>query len=130
MGHVMRIDGDRLPRQVFDCSLARSFAQDGRVEQLKLRPGHRNVKYFSGMYSSAIRRCHEEGSCCGTRDFLKLPGHTELIPCTEIRAAAAERALDRQAWQDTIKNLAPLEFKKTQQVEHMTRSCACHGGSS
>eukprot|EP00955_Chlamydomonas_euryale_P104812 365595-Chlamydomonas_euryale.AAC.15 len=81
MGHVLRINKDRLPRQVFDCSLA----------------------------SSAIRGCPEEGSGSGTtfRDFLKLPGHTKLIPWLEIRAAAAERALDRQAWQDAIKNLAP-----------------------
>eukprot|EP00955_Chlamydomonas_euryale_P082622 363749-Chlamydomonas_euryale.AAC.7 len=49
------------------------------------------------MYSFAIRGCHEEGSGGGTnfRDFLKLPGHTKLIPWPEIRAAAAERALDR-----------------------------------
>eukprot|EP00955_Chlamydomonas_euryale_P075345 362292-Chlamydomonas_euryale.AAC.6 len=56
----------------------RSLARDGRVEQLKLRPGHRDIKDFSGMYSSAIRGCHEEGAGSGTtfRDFLKLPGHT------------------------------------------------------
>eukprot|EP00955_Chlamydomonas_euryale_P079197 363265-Chlamydomonas_euryale.AAC.7 len=46
------------------------------------------------------------------RDFLKLPGHTKLIPWPEIRAAAAERALERQAWRDAVKNLAQLEFKK------------------
>eukprot|EP00955_Chlamydomonas_euryale_P023635 249543-Chlamydomonas_euryale.AAC.1 len=83
------------------------------------------------MYSSAIRRCHEEGSSRGTtsRLFLKLPGHTKLIPWSEIRAAAAERALDRQAWRDAIKNLAPLAIKKPQQVGRMTRSCARCGGS-
>eukprot|EP00955_Chlamydomonas_euryale_P118063 366517-Chlamydomonas_euryale.AAC.3 len=119
------MDEDRLPRQVFDCSLARSVAENGHVEQLKLRgsQGHRNIKEFSGMYSFAIRGCHEEGSGGGTtfRDFLKLLGHTKLIPWPEIRAAAAERALDRQAWRDSIKNLAPLKFKKPQQVGHMTR---------
>eukprot|EP00955_Chlamydomonas_euryale_P068879 360256-Chlamydomonas_euryale.AAC.4 len=33
------------------------------------------------MYSSAIRRCHEEGSGGGTtfQDFLKLPGHTKSL---------------------------------------------------
>eukprot|EP00955_Chlamydomonas_euryale_P048412 353956-Chlamydomonas_euryale.AAC.1 len=41
----------------------------------------------------------------------------ELIPWPEIQAAAAERALDRQACRDAIKNHAPLEFKKTQQPE-------------
>eukprot|EP00955_Chlamydomonas_euryale_P068536 360147-Chlamydomonas_euryale.AAC.6 len=78
------------------------------------------------MYSSAIRGCHEEGSGGGTnfRDFLKLPGHSKLIPWPEIRAAAAERALDRQAWRDVIQNLAPLEFKKPQQAGSMTRCCA------
>eukprot|EP00955_Chlamydomonas_euryale_P118423 366540-Chlamydomonas_euryale.AAC.7 len=109
MGHILRMDEDRLPWQVFDCSLARSVAEDGRVEQLKLRPGHRNNKDFSGMYSSAIWGCHEDGSGGGTtlRDFLKLPGHTKLIPWPEIRAAAAERALDRQALRDAINNFAP-----------------------
>jgi len=83
------------------------------------------------MHSSAIRGCHEGGSGGGTtfRDVLKLPSHTKLIPWLEIRAAAAERALDRQAQRDAINNLAPLEFKKPQQVGHTTRSCARHGGS-
>eukprot|EP00955_Chlamydomonas_euryale_P115281 366338-Chlamydomonas_euryale.AAC.17 len=78
--------------------------EDGSVEQLKLRQGHRNMKDFSGMYSSAIRGCHEEGSDGGTtfRDFLKLPYHTKSIPWPEIPAAAALRALDRQAWRDAI----------------------------
>eukprot|EP00955_Chlamydomonas_euryale_P026649 281038-Chlamydomonas_euryale.AAC.1 len=93
------MDEDRLPRQDFDCSLARSVAEDGCVEQLKFRPGHRNIKDFPGMYCSAIRGCHDEGSGGGNtfRDFLKLPGHTKLTPWPEIRAVAAERALDRQA---------------------------------
>ena len=131
MGHVLRMDEDRLPRQVFDCSLTTSVAEDGRVEQLKFRRGHRNIKDFSGLYSSAIRGCHEEGPGGGTtfRDFLKLSGRTKLIPWPEIRAAAAERALDRQAWRGAVKNLAPLEFKKPQQVGRMTRSSARHGGS-
>eukprot|EP00955_Chlamydomonas_euryale_P000791 9045-Chlamydomonas_euryale.AAC.1 len=37
------MDEDRLVRKVFDCSVARSVAEGGRVEQLKLRPGHRNT---------------------------------------------------------------------------------------
>eukprot|EP00955_Chlamydomonas_euryale_P101183 365327-Chlamydomonas_euryale.AAC.13 len=102
MGRVLRMDEDRLPRQVSGCSLAKSVAEDGRMEQLKLRPGHRSINDFSGMYSSAIPGCHEE--------------------------AAAERALDRQAWRDAIKNPAPLEFKKPQQVGRMTRSCVRRGG--
>eukprot|EP00955_Chlamydomonas_euryale_P109637 365943-Chlamydomonas_euryale.AAC.7 len=83
------------------------------------------------MYSSAIRGRHEEGSGGGTtfRDFLKLPGHTKLTTWPELRAAAAERALSRQVWRDAIKNLAPLEFEKPQQVRRMTRSCARRGGS-
>eukprot|EP00955_Chlamydomonas_euryale_P023314 246139-Chlamydomonas_euryale.AAC.1 len=85
----------------------RSVVEDGRVEQLKLRPGQINIKDFSGMYRSAIRGCHE----------------------TEIRAVVAERALDRQVWQDAIENLAPLQFKKPQQFGRMTRSCARRGGS-
>eukprot|EP00955_Chlamydomonas_euryale_P087908 364334-Chlamydomonas_euryale.AAC.8 len=132
MGHVLRMDEDRLLRQVSDCSLARSVAEDGRVEPLKLRPGHRDIQDFSRMYSSAIRGCHKEGSGGGTtfRGFPKLPGHNKLIPWPEIRAAAAERALDRQAWRDAIKPCFPLEFKKPQQVSCMTRSCARRGGSS
>eukprot|EP00955_Chlamydomonas_euryale_P050279 354510-Chlamydomonas_euryale.AAC.3 len=55
MGHVLRMDEDRLPRQVFACPLARSVAEDGRVEQLKLRPGPRIIRDFSGMYGSAIQ---------------------------------------------------------------------------
>eukprot|EP00955_Chlamydomonas_euryale_P055246 356069-Chlamydomonas_euryale.AAC.3 len=133
MGHVLRMDEDRLPWQVFDCPVARSAAEEGRMEQLKLKPGLRNTTDFSGMYSSAIyiRGSHEEGSGGGTtfRDFLKLPGNNKLILWPEIRAAAAERALGRQAWRDAIKNLAPLEFKKPQQVGRMTRSCARCGGS-
>eukprot|EP00955_Chlamydomonas_euryale_P088588 364395-Chlamydomonas_euryale.AAC.2 len=50
----------------------------------------------------------------------QLPGHNELIPWPEVRAAATEGALDRQAWQDANTNLAPLEFKKPQQVGCMT----------
>eukprot|EP00955_Chlamydomonas_euryale_P004774 51205-Chlamydomonas_euryale.AAC.1 len=36
------------------------------------------------------------------QDFFKLPGHIKLIPWPEIRAAAPERALDRQAWRDAV----------------------------
>eukprot|EP00955_Chlamydomonas_euryale_P033231 347408-Chlamydomonas_euryale.AAC.1 len=99
------------------CVRAGVLAEDGRVEQLKLRPGHGNIKGFSGMYTSAIRGSHEEFSSGGTTflDFLNLPGHTNLITWPEFRAAAAERALDRQAWRDATKDLAPLEFKKPQQ---------------
>eukprot|EP00955_Chlamydomonas_euryale_P115184 366333-Chlamydomonas_euryale.AAC.10 len=52
--------------------------------------------------------------------------------CTPARdpTAAAERALGRQAWRDAITNLAPLKFKKPQQVGHMTRSCARRGGNA
>eukprot|EP00955_Chlamydomonas_euryale_P104793 365594-Chlamydomonas_euryale.AAC.11 len=98
MGHVLRMDEARLPRQVFDCSSTRSAAKDGRVEQLKLRPALQS------------RGCHMEGSGGGTtcRDLLKLPGHTQSIPWPNIRAAAAERAFDTQAWRDAIKSLAPL----------------------
>eukprot|EP00955_Chlamydomonas_euryale_P077575 362971-Chlamydomonas_euryale.AAC.2 len=83
------------------------------------------------MYSSAFWGCHEGGSSGGTTfwDFLKLRGHTKLIPWREIQAAEAERALDRQAWRDATKDLAPLEFKNPQQVGRMTQSCARRGGS-
>eukprot|EP00955_Chlamydomonas_euryale_P112285 366122-Chlamydomonas_euryale.AAC.17 len=122
MGHILRMDEDGLPRQVFDCSSARSDAEDGPAEKLNLRPGHRNIENFSEIYSSAIRGCHEEGSGGGTtsRDFLKLPGHTKLIPWPEIQATVAKHALDRLAWRDAIKKLAPLEFKKLKQIGRMT----------
>eukprot|EP00955_Chlamydomonas_euryale_P001646 18553-Chlamydomonas_euryale.AAC.1 len=108
MRHVLQMDEDRLPQQAFACSLARSVTEDGRVEQLKLRPCHRNIRDFSGMYSSAISGCREESSGGVTtfRDFLKSPGHIKLVPWPDLRAAAAERASDRQAWRDAIKNLA------------------------
>eukprot|EP00955_Chlamydomonas_euryale_P001957 21864-Chlamydomonas_euryale.AAC.1 len=66
------MDEDRLPRQGYDCSLAWSSAEDGSLEQLKFRHGHRNIKDFLGTYSSAIRGYHEEASGGGTtfRDFL------------------------------------------------------------
>eukprot|EP00955_Chlamydomonas_euryale_P037116 350660-Chlamydomonas_euryale.AAC.4 len=44
-------------------------------------------------------------------DFLNLTGHTRLIPWPEIRAAAAEYAMDRQAWQEAIEYLAPLKLQ-------------------
>eukprot|EP00955_Chlamydomonas_euryale_P068969 360290-Chlamydomonas_euryale.AAC.1 len=83
------------------------------------------------MYSSAIRGRHEESSSGGATfwGFLKLPGHTKLIPLPQFRAAAAEHALDRQGLRDTTTNLAPLEFKKPQQADRMTRSCAHRGVS-
>eukprot|EP00955_Chlamydomonas_euryale_P118055 366516-Chlamydomonas_euryale.AAC.7 len=106
MGHVLRMDEDRLPRQVVDCSLARSVAEDGRVEQLKCRilqsgGAMRNVAVVAPLFW----------------DFLKLPGYTKLIPWPEIRAAAAERALGRQAWRDAITNLAPLDFKNPNRLD-------------
>eukprot|EP00955_Chlamydomonas_euryale_P017830 190119-Chlamydomonas_euryale.AAC.3 len=55
MGHVLQMGEDRLPQQVYDCSLARSVAEDGRVEQLKSRPGHRSNKDFYGIYTAANR---------------------------------------------------------------------------
>eukprot|EP00955_Chlamydomonas_euryale_P092611 364723-Chlamydomonas_euryale.AAC.10 len=36
------------------CLFARSGAEDGCVEQLKLGQGHRNIEVFSGTHSSAI----------------------------------------------------------------------------
>eukprot|EP00955_Chlamydomonas_euryale_P059658 357442-Chlamydomonas_euryale.AAC.6 len=125
------MDEDCLPWHVFDFFLAGSVAEDGRVEQVKLRPGHRATTGFLGTYSSAIRAYHEEGSCGGTTfwNLLKLPGHIKVIPWPEIQAAAAEVPLDSQAWRDAIKSHAPEEFKKPQQVGRMTRSCAHRGGS-
>eukprot|EP00955_Chlamydomonas_euryale_P101052 365321-Chlamydomonas_euryale.AAC.19 len=75
---------------------------------LQSRQGHRNIQN-SGMYSSAIWGCHEEGSGGGITfwDFVKLSGHTKLIPWPNIQPAAVERA-------------------KPQQVR---RSCARRGGS-
>eukprot|EP00955_Chlamydomonas_euryale_P054271 355760-Chlamydomonas_euryale.AAC.4 len=59
----------------------------------------------------ACEVCHEECSGGGTtfRDFLKLSGHTRLNPWPEVQAAMAERPLDRQAWRDALRILAPLE---------------------
>eukprot|EP00955_Chlamydomonas_euryale_P027467 289577-Chlamydomonas_euryale.AAC.2 len=45
------MDEDGLPRQIF-VLLARSVAEDGRVEQATLRQGHRNRKGFLGCTAS------------------------------------------------------------------------------
>eukprot|EP00955_Chlamydomonas_euryale_P071337 361040-Chlamydomonas_euryale.AAC.7 len=115
IGHVLRMDEDRLPRQVFDCSLARATE---------------TLKTFLGC-TALQSEGHEEGSGGGAtfRDFLKLPSHTKLISWPGIRAAVAVRALDRQARRGTVKNLAPLEVKKPQQAGRMTRSCDRRGRS-
>eukprot|EP00955_Chlamydomonas_euryale_P099891 365250-Chlamydomonas_euryale.AAC.3 len=46
MAHVLRMDEDPLPGQDLPCSVARSVAEDCRVEQFKLKEGHRNTKEF------------------------------------------------------------------------------------
>eukprot|EP00955_Chlamydomonas_euryale_P108820 365881-Chlamydomonas_euryale.AAC.3 len=50
----------------------------------RVREGHRFGKN-SGIYSSAIRGCHEDASSAGTtcRDLLKLPGRTKLMSWQE-----------------------------------------------
>eukprot|EP00955_Chlamydomonas_euryale_P082717 363760-Chlamydomonas_euryale.AAC.1 len=58
--------------QTFDCSLASSVAEDGRVKQHYLRQSHRDIHDYYGMYSLTIRACHEE------------------------------RALDRHVWRDGL----------------------------
>eukprot|EP00955_Chlamydomonas_euryale_P086421 364212-Chlamydomonas_euryale.AAC.9 len=77
MEHILRTAQNRLLRHVVDCWLAQSVAEDGHL----CTPG-----------------CHEEGCGGGTtfQNFLKT-GRTKLNPRAEIRAAAAERASDRQA---------------------------------
>eukprot|EP00955_Chlamydomonas_euryale_P077074 362856-Chlamydomonas_euryale.AAC.7 len=109
MGHVcvLRMDEGRLPWKVFDCSLARcnsdsksdsdwlarSAAEDGCVAQQKLRPVHRNTKECSGMYSSAIRGCHEEASL-RFRAFQSPMVAPLFGDFSEIQATVTERALD------------------------------------
>eukprot|EP00955_Chlamydomonas_euryale_P101965 365383-Chlamydomonas_euryale.AAC.12 len=68
---------------------------------------------LSGMYSSAIRGRHGEGSADGTtfQDFLQLTCRSQLVPWPEIQAVATERALDSKAGRK-----ATLEFSKPQQV--------------
>eukprot|EP00955_Chlamydomonas_euryale_P017613 188220-Chlamydomonas_euryale.AAC.3 len=95
MEHVLRKDKNRVLRQAPGCSLARSVAADGRVEQLTgLKQGHRNNKDLLGC--TALQSKDEEVSGGGKtfRHLHKLTGHTKLIPWQETRAAAAERALD------------------------------------
>eukprot|EP00955_Chlamydomonas_euryale_P052894 355305-Chlamydomonas_euryale.AAC.2 len=117
---------------VFDCSLAWSVAEDGRVEQLNFRQGRKNIEDFSRMYSSAIcgRRQVGSGGHTPFRDFLKLTGCTKLITRPDIGALATERTLDSQACREATEPVAPLQFKKPQQVERMTRTSAGRGGSS
>eukprot|EP00955_Chlamydomonas_euryale_P034911 349923-Chlamydomonas_euryale.AAC.2 len=45
----------------FRCSLAKSVAEDGRVEQLELRQGHRNSKDFVGR--AALRSAPLSSTC-------------------------------------------------------------------
>eukprot|EP00955_Chlamydomonas_euryale_P069867 360604-Chlamydomonas_euryale.AAC.2 len=94
------------------------------------RQGRRNIKDFSGMYCSATRGCHKAGSGSGTTfwGFLKLLGHSKLIPWPETRAAAAKHALDRQEWRGALQNLALLEYRKPQRDGRTIRSCARRGG--
>eukprot|EP00955_Chlamydomonas_euryale_P006143 65282-Chlamydomonas_euryale.AAC.2 len=70
----------------------------------------------------AALRAAAETDKCGKRVPLDLR-------VEKIRAAAAERALYRQAWRDAIKRLATLGFKKPQHVGRMTRPCARRGWS-
>jgi len=46
---ILQMDEDLWPRQDFGCSVARSVAEDDRVEQLTLWQGHRIIKDFPGM---------------------------------------------------------------------------------
>eukprot|EP00955_Chlamydomonas_euryale_P035062 349973-Chlamydomonas_euryale.AAC.2 len=85
---------------------------------------------------SSFRRCGHGGVVLGGRRWgRQAGGMCECVwaggggPWPEVRAAAAERAFDRQAWRGAIKNLASLELKKPQQLGRMTRSCAGRGGS-
>eukprot|EP00955_Chlamydomonas_euryale_P042248 352242-Chlamydomonas_euryale.AAC.3 len=62
------------------------------------------------MCNSAIQGCYEEGLRGGTtfQDFLKLPGHTELVPRPEIRAATAERSVAaKRPGKTLLKTLLP-----------------------
>eukprot|EP00955_Chlamydomonas_euryale_P003033 32085-Chlamydomonas_euryale.AAC.4 len=96
MGHVLPMDEGRLPRQVFDCSLARSVTEDGPLQ-----------------FGGATRKVPVVAPRFGTFSSCLV---TNFIPWPEIQAAAAaERALDRHAWRDDIKSIAPLEFMKPQQ---------------
>eukprot|EP00955_Chlamydomonas_euryale_P064293 358929-Chlamydomonas_euryale.AAC.4 len=92
-GHVLRMDEHCLPHQVFDCSLARSVAEDGRVERLKTG-SQKYERHFLGCTAlqsrGSMRKVLGGGTTLGA--FLKLRGHTELIPWPEIRAAAARIA--------------------------------------
>eukprot|EP00955_Chlamydomonas_euryale_P033283 347468-Chlamydomonas_euryale.AAC.5 len=117
MRHIIAgVDGSQTDPSVDGAP--RSVADDVCVEQLKVRPGHRNIQDFSGMYSSAIRGCHEEVSSGGTTflDFVKDP------------SSGGRTALDRQAWRDAFEKLAPLEFKTPQQAGHMTWSALAMAG--
>eukprot|EP00955_Chlamydomonas_euryale_P035808 350242-Chlamydomonas_euryale.AAC.1 len=88
---------DRLPAQVFGCKLSCGRWPHGTTEVETGSQKYRRLFWDVQVCNPGV---HKEGSGGGTtfRDFLKLSGHTKLIPWPEIRAAAAERALDRQAW--------------------------------
>eukprot|EP00955_Chlamydomonas_euryale_P043412 352586-Chlamydomonas_euryale.AAC.2 len=132
MGHVLRMGEDRLPRQFFDCSMSSSAAEDGRVEQRELRPGHRNIEdsFLGGpalQSGPAIRKVPKSGGNT-FQDIFKSPGHTKLIPCPAIRVASVERAVDRQA-RRYQKKLVPLELSRPNRLGRMTRSSARSGRS-
>eukprot|EP00955_Chlamydomonas_euryale_P033166 347250-Chlamydomonas_euryale.AAC.4 len=98
MGHVLRMNEKRLPRQVFDCSVVRPVAEAGRRNNWSQDRVTRTLKIFLGCPALesgvATRKAPVVAPLFGT---LKLTGRTKLIPWPDIRVAAAERALDRYA---------------------------------
>eukprot|EP00955_Chlamydomonas_euryale_P077337 362918-Chlamydomonas_euryale.AAC.3 len=117
-----------IPAAATPVDVCLSVAEDGRVEQLKLRQGPRNIKDFLGCTTVqsgvAMRKIPALASFFRTSSSCM----ATLNRFLSQRAAAAELALDRQAWH-AIHNLAPLESKQPQQAGCMTRSCARRGKS-
>eukprot|EP00955_Chlamydomonas_euryale_P020976 222402-Chlamydomonas_euryale.AAC.2 len=56
----------------------------------------------------------------------QLPGHTKLLSWPEIRAAAAECALNRQAWRDAVKNLLRCSLRSTVQAGRLVNGALCN----
>eukprot|EP00955_Chlamydomonas_euryale_P029761 313580-Chlamydomonas_euryale.AAC.1 len=83
--------GGQVSRAVFECSRTSSVAGDGRMQELKFKDAVQS--------GDATRR-----PCFGT-----FSSCLAALNWPEIRAA--ERALDRQAWWNAIKILAPLKLK-------------------
>eukprot|EP00955_Chlamydomonas_euryale_P093851 364810-Chlamydomonas_euryale.AAC.7 len=92
MRQVLRIDEDRVPRQVPDCSPAKLVADDGHVEKLKIRQGRRKTTVFLGgtavQFGHAIWKAPVVAPLCVTVSSLNYCLKFKLLSQVKISLAA------------------------------------------